>query len=336
MAKHLTLYNINTNLNIDGISIDLTYSWNYSNTDDDDYASGSYEITNLPLDTASTIWEDFKSAALAKFITDFTNNLSGSDPTLDDILLVPHDTRQLSNVKIADYAGIDFNDHRTLNYKTELISGLHKEITTMYRGEVRKVDYYDGPAKAIPVLTVDIDYVRQPNGLLTMVNPNAVWGDADFFGRRTTRTWYKKDGSLHPLTKTRDKVYDAVSAMSEGERRRKNVIQDLSINLLTMLAVTETAADPANPTAAEITEAEVLGVSYISKYESAINIYYTAGSLSWTGKAEHQSTGDAADAPTPNISDDTEAWLSNDLTALGMPGTTIKDYLLNTLKFIYE
>lgn len=264
-----------------------------------------------------------------------------------DTLLAAHGGTALAPLRLEAVAATIYTDHRGVDYKTGLVGRLHKHIDAAdpvfwYRGEVRRVEYWDSPAKNDLYLTVVVQYVRRANGLLQIVNPNAVWGDADFIGRRTTRTWYRTDGTTEPDIKVTDKTYNAVDAMREGERRRHNVIQQLAIDLLTMIVVTETATNPAAPTAAEVTEAEEIGTAYLAKYEGDIGLFYTTGYLGWTGKPEHQTNYDPGPpethdpAPTPNITADNETWLDNDLALLGQPGVTIRDATLDALKWIQE
>lgn len=217
-----------------------------------------------------------------------------------------------AELKVKDHmATVGGQDHRQIDYKTGLISRLHRKIdsddsTFWHYGEVRKVEYYSDIAFTDLVISVVIEYVRNPDGTLLIQNPDAVWGDSDFIGRRVTRTWYRKDGTAHPDTKVTYKTYNKSDTSEEGERRRSNVIKDLKVTILGLLTATGHARDD--------------GVVYIDKYDQELNTYERTDDLSW------KTSG------TPNITSDTEPWLDADLEPLGYPaGTTTRAIILSKL-----
>lgn len=246
---------------------------------------------------------------------------AASQSTFDG-LVSSHSGQPLAGLRIVDHMVEDRTDHRQVNYKTGLIDRLHKYIDfddtdSWFRGEIRRVTYWESPTRNNKVLEVTIQYARQPNGLLTRVNDTAVWGDPDFYGRRTTRTWFRGDGTPHPVAKVTDKTYDSVAAVEEGRRRRSNVVNKLTLDVLEALVYTETAGD--------VEAAEAIGMPYVAKYESQLDNYRQTGDLSLKTPPS-----------VPNITDDTELWLDNDLAALGSPGVTIRDMILDSLKEIME
>lgn len=242
-----------------------------------------------------------------------------SQQQIDDIEAVinAHDGEPLADLAIAPLAGGDHRDHRQINYKSGLLDRLHRYVdytdpTYWKRGEYRRVEYYLTPARVTKVIDVVIEYARQPNGLLAMINPAAQWGDPDFFGRRTVRTWYRADGTPHPDVKITVKTYDAVESGDEGERRRGNVMKQLQYDVLIMLVYTETAGD--------VAAAEAIGMAYLAKYENEISNYVA--------------TGDQTIAA--GVAADTETWLDNGLDnpPFGLPGVTIRDVILDSLQEI--
>lgn len=235
---------------------------------------------------------------------------SGEQAALDAVV-AGYTAAPNRKLKIYRHIATNGTDHRQLDYKTGLIRRLYKKVTVIYRGELRCVEYFDDQAMTDRILKVDVVYVRGPTGLAQE--------------RTTTRSWYREDGSIHEDTKVTHKVYDNLHAMMEGHRRRKNVIDKLTLDVL-MLLVATTAVDPQNPTLQELQDAEATGVAYISKYGSALDLYIRTGDLSFK----------VAPA-TPNITDDTETWLDTDLEPIGYPaGYTIRDVFLDSLKTIEE
>jgi hypothetical protein len=189
-----------------------------------------------------------------------------------------------SRLKLDSYLpeGDKGRDHRVIDYKSGLITRLYKKLSVVFRGEVRQVQYFADNTETDLVLQVDIVYNRTGNGLAV--------------DRTTTRTWYKEDGSTHSATKTTVKEYDTLHQMIEGRRRRTNVINMLTIDVLNMLVVTS-AVDPLNPTAQEIVDAEALGSTFMESYSGNIQTYIGTGDLSWVG--------------TPGVGNDSTSWLDN-------------------------
>jgi hypothetical protein len=191
--------------------------------------------------------------------------------------------------------------HVAIDYKTGLNTRLHRKLVTMFRGEIREVHYTDPDDYDDIILRVGVVYVRSANGLAT--------------SRTTTRTWVREDGSDHPATKVTVKDYasDPVLQMQEGARRRQNVIDKLSIDVLGMLAYTQTGGD--------IAAAEVLGAAFMLSHNAAVTTFLRAGA-----NAQLQA----------DVTADVTAWLNNDLAAMGMPGVSIRQVILGSLLGISE
>lgn len=207
-------------------------------------------------------------------------------------------------------------DPTVIDYKTGLKQRLHKVIKTRFRGEVREVDYYTDESMSTLVISVQVyaddsltilGYSRDPLGLV--------------IERWTKRTWWKEDDTPGKI-KVTHKTYshDANEQMNEGRRRRTNVVNSLTLQVLNMLVATS-AANPMAPTIAEIQAAESLGLEFMSDYSSQISSYISGGNLTWVG--------------TPGVGDDPRSWLDNNVVAYGWTGPTIRDEIQSTMVEIY-
>lgn len=252
----------------------------------------------------------------------FDAALSESEITELDIVLASHKGDSSPELVLKGLTLNNYRDHRGVNYKTELKSRLHKEVSDMYRGEVREVNYFTDETKTTLVLKVQVfsdeecttpGYSRNSLG-----QPVERW---------TKRTWYKEDGSAHPETKITHKVYthDNVSQMREGIRRRNNTIDKLMVDVLRAYVFT-TAVDPMNPTAEEMTAAYNALAVYTDGYEAEITTFIRVGSNSFL-----------TPPASPNVTDDTETWLDNSVVAMGYPaGWTVRTILLEGIKNISD
>jgi hypothetical protein len=106
--------------------------------------------------------------------------------------------------------------HSEIDYKVELNQSLFP-LRTIVEGEVQRVDWYADQQFSIPVIRTEIAYVRDTAGFA--------------LSRQTVRSWYNKDGSLNPDTKTTNKLYytDPVLMIQEGIRRRRNIIDEMKL-----------------------------------------------------------------------------------------------------------
>lgn len=109
------------------------------------------------------------------------------------------------------------------NYRTGLTGGLYSD-RKFVKGELQSVDWYADKAKTDLVVSVKIQYTRDPLGFAVE--------------RWTTRTWYREDGEPHPLVKKTPKEYDDLSQIDEGIRRRGNIVKILQKPMLGLLVMT--------------------------------------------------------------------------------------------------
>jgi hypothetical protein len=198
-------------------------------------------------------------------------------------------------------AGDIGRDHRAIDFGVGLTTRLHEQVTVMFRGEVRQVGFFAPDNHTDEIVRETMVYVRSANGLAV--------------SRTTTRTWFREDGTAHPVAKvtTKDYAADPVHQMQEGARRRQNVVDRLTIDVLGMLMATQTAGD--------VAAAETIGAGFMLTHSSAVTTYLRTGANALL-QAE--------------VTADTAAWLDNDLAALGMGGVTIRQAIVASLLGIME
>lgn len=116
-----------------------------------------------------------------------------------------------------------------INYKTDLTVVL-KRTETIMQGRLLRVDYFH-PVSGLLVLDVIITY-------------NDSTGDPAFpLSRTTTRCWYDEDGDTHEAVEydktTKTKYYNPQQSLTEGQRRRKTIIEHLFMMSVSLGYVTE-------------------------------------------------------------------------------------------------
>lgn len=205
----------------------------------------------------------------------------------------------MSNYKIYQYiSSVPLEEWRvppyTYNYKNALDIRLHPK-RTFIKGELTKVEFYssyDPGTETFDDLVVQEDYVYiRENGFVS--------------SRELTITWVLADGTLSPNTKTRIKYYDQGAALAEGKRRRKNLINNLSIQIVGLIAATEGVT---------VEEATATGEAFLDKHSADISTFELSGS----------------DVLPQAIAADTEElWLDNPLPQ--DPETTIREFIISEL-----
>jgi len=188
-----------------------------------------------------------------------------------------------------------------IDYIRSLDVRLQPVITDVFKGEVREITYYE---------SVTVDPVT---GVQTGVTPvikevYAYTRNADKIAqyRSMVITWFKRDGSEHPQTKTREKYYTNEQAIAEGVRRRENIIDFMQIPLLGQLMSTVPCT---------YAEAVDQGGLFFAKYVVEVETYKFS--------PRQQTLQNAI------IADTEFAWLDNDIGG----GVTIRDYILDQLNY---
>ena len=224
-------------------------------------------------------------------ITDFHTNMDGTE-TLDDLEL-----------KIYDWISVDeetnkFEIPKHVNYKYELNIRLHPVITSIVKGEVREIVYYESST-------------LQADGTLLGTNPvikeSYVYvRDAGHFAlnRTCTITWFKKDDTEHSDNKVRVKNYSSTDAISEGFRRRQNIVSALQLPIVGLIMQT---------TGMSQNDAIVAGSTFMEDYELEI--------LSFVNTPKKYSFPNRVTAET------NYTWLDNDIGG----GVTIRAYILDAV-----
>lgn len=115
----------------------------------------------------------------------------------------------------------EIDDPTNLDYD---IFGLHKK-RTLVKGELLTVEYYknyDGVTYSELVVKEDREYIRNINGIATQRNMNI--------------SWYLEDGSIG-TTKSTIKYYSPQEGIDEGITRRRNVIADAKLYVLSQVGL---------------------------------------------------------------------------------------------------
>jgi len=200
----------------------------------------------------------------------------------------------LSQPKIYDIvrAELKFKHFHEIDYVVDVIQDLFPK-RTMVRGEVQKVDWYLDVACTNKVLSVEIVYVRDAMGFA--------------LSRTTTRTWINRDNTENPSKKVTTKVYtiNNIEQVSEGIRRRGNIVTGLQMPTLGMMLATIHDGK---------TQAEILqmGRDFLKHHKPSLDAF--------RDESHKQIQADITNA--------TDYWLNNVIAA---NGTTIRMYILNEL-----
>ena len=127
-----------------------------------------------------------------------------------------------------------------VDYITGVVGRLNPTNTIIVQGELRQIQYY---ATALTneagkvtgyedlVIQEDYEYTRDPIGFAIQ--------------RTQTISWARKDGTLHPTTKQRVKLYEDFESLVEGQNRRKLLSDIMAMYLSGWLLATQTQL--ANP-----------------------------------------------------------------------------------------
>lgn len=136
------------------------------------------------------------------------------------------DVEFISKPKIYALAkGEAANKHfHNIDYKIELTQSLYAK-RTMIQGEVTQVDWYSDIALTDKVIRVNVSYNRDSIGFA--------------LNRTTTRTWINEDETDHPDVKVTQKDYtiNLNEQLEEGQRRRGNLVNKLSLEVLGRMQV---------------------------------------------------------------------------------------------------
>lgn len=121
--------------------------------------------------------------------------------------------------------------------------------------------------------------------------------------RMQTIVWIREDDSQGE-TKERPKIYSNAEARTEGRRRRRNVVDQMSMSVVGMLAATQTSGD--------VSQAISIGQAYMSNLDAQSAEFVELGTTSLAGAI---------------LGDSQTTWLNNPISA----SATIRDFILGEL-----
>jgi hypothetical protein len=184
-----------------------------------------------------------------------------------------------------------------VDYVTGLTQRLHP-VETYERGRIVRIDYF---------LNAGLDAYGEKYGTDLFVTESFDYtNNAGGFAvsRVQVISWYLEDGTVGG-TKERHKLYNTKDSRAEGRRRRRNVIDISSMNVIKLLAGTETGGD--------INAAVIMGVTFMAGYKLQTEAYLEMATN---------------DLYTAVLSNTTASWLNNVINA---EGATIRMYLAGEL-----
>jgi len=122
-----------------------------------------------------------------------------------------------------DFRDIDYVRGLSVRLAPEHVFDKGSRIKTIYYAEADllptgEVDYSD------PVVEENYSYVFNPHTGLAIERDLVI-------------EWFLEDGTKHPATKTRHKIYTLKESIAEGSRRRRNVVHGLQQKVIEILFV---------------------------------------------------------------------------------------------------
>lgn len=208
----------------------------------------------------------------------------------------------------------------TINYQTELLADvgrLHPQITSIVDGEVRQKVFwrdFDGVTYSTPVVTEDFVYTRNAQSFVMF--------------RVQTIRWHDEAGALmaDPV-KARTKFYSPEESISEGKRRRGNIVNGLELIVLEMMQATIPGMSTADLTAMGLNGLEgqaladailELGRDFLRRREDALRLYADAHV-----KLIHDEIRDAAEPQ--------DIWLDNIGAVVGGVPVPVRTVIISKL-----
>jgi len=184
---------------------------------------------------------------------------------------------------------------QSLNYKTGLNKRLHP-IHEFSRGRIVRTTYYDSFKIGVNGFVTGIDpIVEEISSWLD--NPNGT------IERTKEIRWFREDKTRSD-PKVLIKPYDVIESRTEGRRRRRNVGDQLSMNVVGLVMQTERLD--------KISDAVALCTPWLLKNKNAQDLFVELG----------------APALVQAISADSKTeWLNNEIA----PGVSIRMYLVSEL-----
>lgn len=170
-------------------------------------------------------------------------------------------------------------------------------IVRLDRGDLAEKVFYEKPTRdATGELAGDNPIFRQTYIFVE---------DASGLRRKTSRYFFREDGSESEEIVLQPKQYSLVDAQKAGIRRRENVVNTIRATVVGYLAATETQGD--------VDKAIGLGTAFFISVAGLVSLYVEVGST----------------ALASQIGADSTPWLDNPIGS--GPVATIRDYVLEEL-----
>lgn len=184
----------------------------------------------------------------------------------------------------------------SINYKTELNTRLHPKHEVV-KGELRKTTYFAEASMNSdqqleyndPVLEVSFVWNRNPLGFC--------------YRRDMIIRYYTEEGTLGDESKSTQKWYSNDEAISEGKRRRQNIVDGITMPIMGLMMATMSESDHI---------VIGLGRDFLKSHQASFTAYVQDSNLQIIA----------------DIVADTTGWLSNPINA---ELTTIRQVILSSL-----
>lgn len=198
---------------------------------------------------------------------------------------------------------------KSLDYKKDLKQRLNPEYKFDIKGFLTGVTYYENlsvdPQTSVftfsnPIVRYTAQYSQNADGYVT--------------SRVVTRSWQLMSDQWSPDVKTTVKIYDTKTSREEGNRRRRNLINNLLIDTVGLIYMTSSGLTT-------ISETEADAIPFLTEVDSGIKLYYESG-------AKENTQGEPC-LLIQQVSGSTYNRLDNIVPPT--TGTTIRDYIINRL-----
>lgn len=243
------------------------------------------------------------------------------DKTKRDEVLTQQQQDDFNYYKIYDFISDDVFDRfgsldisvtpKSIDYKKDVNQRFHPEYEFDNRGFLINTIYYEN---------LDIQNVSGVT-IYNYTNP-IVHYNAQYFqnvdgyvtNRIVTRKWGLTDGTWGIDDKVTTKYYDTKSSREEGNRRRRNLINNLLIDTVGLFFIT-------SEDLTSISETEADAIPFLTEVDSGIKLYYESG-------AKEDAFGNPC-LLIQQVSGSTYTRLDNLIPNGG--GARIRDYIINRL-----
>lgn len=243
------------------------------------------------------------------------------EKSLRDEVLTQQEQDIFNHYKIYDFLSEDVLDRlgelnekitpKSIDYKKEVNKRFNPEYAFSNSGFLTGVTYYENLN------------IQQSNGINVynysnpIVKYSALYfqnSDGYVTHRIVDRAWQMMDGTWSTDIKTSLKMYDSKQSREEGNRRRRNLINNLLIDTVGVIFMTSNDLTT-------ISETESDAIPFLTEVDSGIQLYYESG-------AKKNGQGESCLLIQQTLSS-TYSRLDNIIPPTS--GLTIRDYIVNRL-----